>query len=133
VSKWPSGSVISGKVRVRGQRRVLDELTVARQLQVDNRTGNSTSNIDTSQVEMAAGKTAIFPGETRRDHAGSADGKCFNFVFANPGDRAVADIPHFEKIPFSVTMLAALKENTDLNFQEDVTRHTVRSRVRPCN
>jgi len=122
-----SVSVISGKVRVGDSARVLDVLTAARQLQVDARTGKSTTvTIDTSQVVGWRSGRLQFSGQTMEEITASL-ARWYNvqFVFADPAISRCRYYLNFENTISLQQMLAALKETTDLDFQEDVSRHTV--------
>lgn len=130
-----SVSVISGKVRVQDSARVLDELTAARQLQVDTRTGNSTTvTIDTSQLVGWRQGRLQFSGQTMEEITASL-ARWYNirFLFANPAIGRCRYYLNFENSISLQQMLAALKETTDLNFEEDVTRHTVTISGKACN
>ncbi|GGA96105.1 FecR family protein [Puia dinghuensis] len=130
-----SVSVISGKVKVRDSARVLDVLTTARQLQVDARTGNSTTvTIDTSQVAGWRQGKLQFSGQTMEEITASL-GRWYNiqFVFANPAISRCRYYLNFENTISLQQMLAALKETTDLSFQEDATHHTVTISGNGCN
>jgi len=133
--KQASISVISGKVRVGDSARVLDVLTAARQLQVDTRTGHSTTvTIDTSQVLGWRQGRLQYSGQTMEEIAASL-GRWYNirFVFANPAIGRCRYYLNFENSISLQQLLATLKETTDLNFQDDVARHTVTISGNGCN
>jgi len=128
-------SVISGKVRVRDSARVLDVLTAARQLQVDTRTGISTTvSVDTSQVLGWRQGKLQFSGQTMEEIAASL-GRWYNvqFSFTNPAISRCRYYLNFENTISLQQMLAALKETTDLGFQEDAAHHTVTISGNGCN
>jgi transmembrane sensor len=122
-----SVSVISGKVRVQDTARVLDVLTAALQLRVDARSGNSTTvTIDTTAVLGWRWGKLQFPGQTMEEIAASLS-RWYNihFTFADPSIGRCRYYLNFENTISLQQMLKALRETTDLNFQEDVARHTV--------
>ena len=130
-----SVAVISGKVRVQDSVRVLDELTAARQLQVDKRTGRATTaTIDTSQVLGWRQGKLQFPGQTMEEVAASL-GRWYNvqFVFTNPAIGRCRYYLNFENTISLQQMLAALKETTDLRFEEDAAHHMVTVSGNGCN
>jgi ferric-dicitrate binding protein FerR (iron transport regulator) len=133
--KLASVSVLSGKVRVGDSARVLDVLTAARQLQWEARTGNSTTvTIDTSQVVGWRQGKLQYSGQTMEEITASL-ARWYNiqFVFANPAISRCRYYLNFENsIPLE-QLLAALKETTDLSFQEDATHHTVTISGKGCN
>ncbi|HVU93706.1 MAG TPA: FecR domain-containing protein [Puia sp.] len=133
--KQASVSVISGKVRVGDSARVLDVLTAARQLRVDTRTGNATTvTIDTSQVLGWRQGRLQYSAQTMEEIAASL-GRWYNirFVFANPAIGRCRYYLNFENTISLQQLLATLKETTDLNFQDDVARHTVTISGNGCN
>ena len=122
-----SVSVLSGKVSVRDSARMLDVLTAARQIQVDAQSGRSiTVTIDTSQVVGWRWGKLQFSGQTMEEITASL-ARWYNirFVFANPAISRCRYYLNFENTISLQQMLAVLRETTDLNFQEDVARHTV--------
>ncbi|MBS1605359.1 MAG: DUF4974 domain-containing protein [Bacteroidetes bacterium] len=128
-------SVISGKVRVRDSARVLDVLTAARQLQVDTRTGISTTvSADTSQVLGWRQGKLQFSGQTMEEIAASL-GRWYNvhFSFANPAISRCRYYLNFENTIPLQQMLAALRETTDLTFREDAALHTITISGNGCN
>ena len=130
-----SVSVLSGKVRVGDSAGMLDVLTAARQLQVDIRTGKSaTLTIDTSQVAGWREGKLQFSGQTMEEITASL-GRWYNirFIFANPAISRCRYYLNFENTISLQQLLAALKETTDLNFQDDVARHTVTISGNSCN
>jgi len=133
--KLASISVIGGKVSVQDSTRVLDVLTAARQLQVDRRTGSSTTvTIDTSQVTGWRQGKLQFSGQTMEEITASlARWYNFQFVFANPAISRCRYYLNFENTIPLQQMLAALKETTDLSFQEDAAHHTVTISGKGCN
>jgi len=133
--KLASISVITGKVRVGDSARVLDVLTAARQLQVDTRTGNSTTvTIDTGQVLGWRQGRLQFSGQTMEEITESlARWYNIHFVFADPAISRCRYYLNFENTISLQQLLAALKETTDLSFQEDTTHHTVTISGKACN
>lgn len=130
-----SVSVLSGKVRVRDSARVLDVLTAARQLQVDARTGkSSTVPIDTSQVVGWRQGRLQFSGQTMEEITASL-ARWYNiqFVFADPAISRCRYYLNFDNTISLQQLLAVLKETTDLSFQDDVARHTVTISGKACN
>lgn len=133
--KLASVSVISGRVRVGDSARILDVLTAARQLQVDTRTGNSTTvTIDTSQVTGWRQGKLQYSGQTMEEITASL-ARWYNiqFVFANPAISRCRYYLNFENTISLQQMLAALKETTDLSFQEDAAHHTITISGKGCN
>jgi len=130
-----SVAVINGKVRVRDSARVLDVLTAARQLQVDAGTGISTTvSVDTSQVLGWRQGKLQFSGQTMEEIAASL-GRWYNvqFSFTNPTISRCRYYLNFENTISLQQMLTALKETTDLSFQEDAAHHTVTISGNGCN
>jgi ferric-dicitrate binding protein FerR (iron transport regulator) len=130
-----SVSVLSGKVRVGDSARVLDVLTAARQLRVDRQSGRSTTvSVDTSQVVAWQRGKLQYSGQTMEEITASL-GRWYNiqFVFANPAISHCRYYLNFENTISLQQMLVALKETTDLNFQEDLARHTVTLSGKACN
>jgi ferric-dicitrate binding protein FerR (iron transport regulator) len=130
-----SVSVISGKVRVGDSARVLDVLTAARQLQLDTRTGKATTvTVDTSAVVGWRQGKLQFSGQTMEEIT-AAFGRWYNvrFVFADPAIGRCRYYLNFENTISLQQLLLALKETTDLNFQEENTRHTITISGKACN
>jgi len=128
-------SVISGKVKVGDSTRVLDVLTAARQLKADARTGKSTTvTIDTTEIVGWRQGRLQFSGQTMEEIAASL-GRWYNvqFVFAKPSMGHCRYYLNFENTISLQQMLTALKETTDLNFQQDTTRHTITISGKACN
>jgi ferric-dicitrate binding protein FerR (iron transport regulator) len=128
-------SVISGKVSVRDSARVLDVLTAARQLQVDRRTGMTTTvSVDTGQVVGWRQGKLQFSGQTMEEITASL-GRWYNvqFVFADPAISRCRYYLNFENTIPLQQMLTALKETTDLSFREDPADHTVTISGNGCN
>jgi len=133
--KLASVSVINGKVRVADSARVLDVLTAARQLQVDTRTGHSTTvTMDTSQVLGWRQGRLQYSGQTMEEITASlARWYNIHFVFSDPAISRCRYYLNFENTISLQQLLAALKETTDLSFQEDATHHTVTISGKACN
>ena len=130
-----SVAVISGKVRVGDSARVLDVLTAARQVQVDARTGSfKTVTIDTSQVLGWRQGKLQYTGQTMEEIAASL-GRWYNipFVPANPAIGRCRYYLNFDNTISLQQLLAALKEATELNFQEDTIHHTITISGKGCN
>jgi len=130
-----SVAVISGKVRVGDSARVLDVLTAARQVQVDARTGSfKTVTIDTSQVLGWRQGKLQYTGQTMEEIAASL-GRWYNipFVLSDPAIGRCRYYLNFDNTISLQQLLAALKEATELNFQEDTIHHTITISGKGCN